>query len=288
MRKAFTLIELLVMLGMIAVLAALAVLSVFGGSDAAKMRGAVRDVFATVRLARSTALVTQKQCIITFTTKTTGDSCQSSATITSARIVSGSSVTRARNLDGQWRTIGDGAPEEDVSKGSRQAFVVSNRDDRDGVEGGVDEGGGESIDEILFEPAAAETFKDVAIKVEMDGEERQASGPGEVDEARRSMVSTFSNVDYLLGIYRKERERKKSEEEAKAEEEAKERAYSEKPVDVEEEERHLVWQVNGRCDPHRIYVYSRGADYREGWRIRVDRFGSAKVYAPGEDEEGER
>ena len=47
MRKAFTLIELLVMLGMIAVLAALAVLSVFGGSDAAKMRGAVRDVFAT-------------------------------------------------------------------------------------------------------------------------------------------------------------------------------------------------------------------------------------------------
>ena len=200
MRKAFTLIELLVMLGMIAVLAALAVLSVFGGSDAAKMRGAVRDVFATVRLARSTALVTQKQCIITFTTKTTGDSCQSSATITSARIVSGSSVTRARNLDGQWRTIGDGAPEEDGSKGSRQAFVVSNRDDRDGVEGGVDEGGGESIDEILFEPAAAETFKDVAIKVEMDGEERQASGPGEVDEARRSMVSTFSNVDYLLGI----------------------------------------------------------------------------------------
>ena len=57
MRKAFTLIELLVMLGMIAVLAALAVLSVFGGSDAAKMRGAVRDVFERAALAGESAVL---------------------------------------------------------------------------------------------------------------------------------------------------------------------------------------------------------------------------------------
>lgn len=285
MRRAFTLIELLVVLGMIAALTGMAVLSVFGGRDAAKMRGTVRDVFATVRLARSMALVTQKPAIVTFSTKVSGDSCRSSATITSAELMSTRKGTvRARSVGGEWITVGEGAAEEE--RGSRAAFVVSNRDDGNAGAAAQTPSEGESVEEILFSPAAEELFEDVAIKIVMDDEEMpDSSGAAGVSEAKKSMVSTFSNVDFLLGVYKEERARKKAEAEAKAAEEARAEASSVKSPDVEEEEKSLAWQVNGRCDPHRIFIYTRGREYDSGWKIRVDRFGGAKIYAPGEDEE---
>ena len=62
-------------------------------------------------------------------------------------------------------------------------------------------------------------------------------------------------------------------------------ANDSKSAQPEAEEKSLAWQVNGRCDPHTIYIYAPGEDWREtDWRIRVDRFGAVKVLAKGEDE----
>ena len=54
-------------------------------------------------------------------------------------------------------------------------------------------------------------------------------------------------------------------------------AEEQKPVKV-------LWQTNGRTDPHRIWVYADGSDPESGLSIRIDRFGAAKVLQAGEDE----
>ena len=107
-----------------------------------------------------------------------------------------------------------------------------------------------------------------------------------MNEARKSIVSTFSNVDFLLGVYKEERARKKAAEAAARDDEdsAQETSVA-KASEPEDEEKSLAWQVNGRCEPHRIFIYTRGSRYDQGWKIRVDRFGRAKVYGPGEEED---
>ena len=95
MRRAFTLIELLVIIAIIGIMVTASVLSVQAGREAVKIRGAARDIFAAVRQARSIALVSQKPCIITFSTKTSGDEVSSSVVITSAELVKKNATTSA-------------------------------------------------------------------------------------------------------------------------------------------------------------------------------------------------
>ena len=273
-RRAFTLIELLVIIGLLGILSTVAVMSVQKGRDMARLKGSVRDVFATIRIARSVALVTQKPSIITFSTKNSGDSCVSHVEIESSDLIKTSTVRFARTLDGKTINLDTG----DVSD-RRETF------DADAHAGAVPAGeGGESIEEILFSPVSDEVFESIRLKVVMDDEQTE-SIPGEVDEAKKSMISTFSNVDYLLGAYRDER-KKKAEEEMKSaagQEPLPEPAAAASAAAGEETEKSLVWQVNGRCDPHTVYVYVDGTDFQEGWKIHVDRFGSAKIYSPEED-----
>ena len=49
------------------------------------------------------------------------------------------------------------------------------------------------------------------------------------------------------------------------------------------EERSVVWQINGRCEPHTIYIYPEDGTVDEAWSIRVDRFGGVKVVEDEED-----
>ena len=45
----------------------------------------------------------------------------------------------------------------------------------------------------------------------------------------------------------------------------------------------IVWEANGRCDPHRVWVYLDGSTPDKGLCIKVDRFGAAKVVSDDED-----
>ena len=47
----------------------------------------------------------------------------------------------------------------------------------------------------------------------------------------------------------------------------------------------VVWEVNGRCEPHRVYVYPAGKSPESGLCIKIDRFGAAKVLSFGEEDE---
>lgn len=283
MRRAFTLIELLVIIAIIGIMVTASVLSVQAGREAVKMRGAARDIFAAVRQARSIALVSQKPCIITFSTKTSGDEVSSSVVITSAELVKKNATTSARSIGGEWKRIGEAAEEEKDE--SRQAFHVRGRDDDKEQKDDSSEGG-HTVEEVLFQSVAQDVLEGICIKVVMDDEDVEPDSPRDVNEAKKSMISTFSNVDFLLGTYRDER---KKEQEAAAAEAAKEddsrAANDSKSAQPEAEEKSLAWQVNGRCDPHTIYIYAPGEDWREtDWRIRVDRFGAVKVLSNGEDE----
>lgn len=284
MRRAFTLIELLVIIAIIGIMVTASVLSVQAGREAVKIRGAARDIFAAVRQARSIALVSQKPCIITFSTKTSGDEVSSSVVITSAELVKKTATTSARSIGGEWKRIGEAKEEEEEVK-SREAFHVRGRDD-DKEQNDDSSEGGHTVEDVLFQNVAQDVLEGICIKVVMDDEEVEPDSPRDVNEAKKSMISTFSNVDFLLGTYRDER---KKEQEAAAAEAAKEddsrAANDSKSAQPEAEEKSLAWQVNGRCDPHTIYIYAPGEDWREtDWRIRVDRFGAVKVLSKGEDE----
>ena len=39
----------------------------------------------------------------------------------------------------------------------------------------------------------------------------------------------------------------------------------------------IVWETNGRVEPHQVWIYPDGARPEDGLSIRVDRFGGAKV-----------
>lgn len=286
MRKAFTLLELLVVIGIMGVLTAAAVLSVFKGEDVARLRGTVRDVFATVRLARSTAMVTLRPCMVTFETKATEEGSQSKITLHSPNLMKTGKVIRARSLEGVWRTIGEGADEGNPpDDGKRKAFVVSNRDEPEADGEPAEDAGGETVEEILFAPVDPEVLKDICLKVVLDSDDEELDFAGEVNEVKRSMVSTFSNIDYLMGEYKKPETKKGEKEEESADEKSGPKMG--RAAD-EHENRSLAWQVNGRCEPHRVYIYPHGASLDEAWVIRVDRFGAAKIYGPGEDEERRR
>ena len=115
-RRAFTLIELLVSVALLGVMVSVAVVSIQAGTDASRLKGSVRDVFATVRLARSIALVTQKPCVITFSTTKKNDVYMSKAEIVSSRLMTSTPTTRARSVTGEWISLG---AEEEAPDDSR-------------------------------------------------------------------------------------------------------------------------------------------------------------------------
>jgi len=259
-RRAFTLIELLAIVAIIGIMVAAGVVSLGAGQGAARTRGATRDIFATIRQARSTALVTQQPCVLSYSTATVdGETC-AKVEITSARIFSGSSVTEAETLSGERVNLAD--PNGAAADG----------DAADGA------GGGEAVEDILFEPIAAEVVKGMAIQVKMADELVEVE---QNEEKSRSMISAFSNVDALLGRYR---ESKATEAEKDDDEKDDAPAASSSGNDTQAPVS-VVWEVNGRCEPHRVYVYPAGKSPESGLCIKIDRFGAAKVLSFGEEDE---
>ncbi len=271
-RKAFTLVELLVIIAIMGAMATVSVLSIRSGQGAARMKGASRDIFATVRQARSVALVTQQPAIITYSeTEVDGEKC-ARVEINSAKLVSTKGVVKAETLAGDVVYVGgDGESAEETTKvefGEDGASVTTTK-------------GGESIEEVLFAPMADEIVKGVRIKVTIGDELLEVQ---ERETTRAAKVSVFSNVDYLLGKFSEAEERKAADAKAKEAEDAgtQDSGGAASAYDLQEKVS-VVWEVNGRCEPHRIWVYEDGSDPDKGLCISVDRFGAAKIVS-SEDE----
>ncbi len=260
MRKAFTLIELLVVIGVMGLMAAVGISSVRGGQKYARLRGATRNVFAVIRNARSQALVTQIPVVVTYSNETVDEEPTVKIEVKSEKMFVPSSSNPA--------TL-SGYPLENADDDSAAVGAES--------DGAITKDGGEALEDTLFAPISQEVVKGVRIKVAM--EDDLAYDPSA--KGGRSKISFFSNVDYLDTKF-SEKDKKPettSETEKKPEKTADDAltAEEQKPVKV-------LWQTNGRTDPHRIWVYADGSEPESGLSIRIDRFGAAKVLQAGEDE----
>jgi len=269
MSRAFTLIELLIVVAIMGVMVAVGIVNVRAGQSGARVKGATRDIFAAIRHARSTALVTGQPSVITYSTVEEDGEVSAKLEIATAKLFD-TSVDRSK-----VETL-SGEPLEGKDEG-RELVHIEDKSSKAGTNDTESASGGESLDEILFAPVDASLVKGMRVKVVMDGDE----DAGAVGTTRRpNKISVFSNVDYLLERYKSARaaeEKKKVAETAPAESAEEEKKSGSLAKEEEQEPVSVVWETNGRVDPHRVWVYPDGKTPEDGLMIRIDRFGAAKV-----------
>ena len=267
MRRAFTLIEIIVVVAILAIMATAAVVGVRSGQDAARVKGATRDIMAAIRHARSMALVMMQPAIITYSTERDGDDVCAKITVDGAKLMSSSSSDTVQTLSGEI-VHRDGSKVEDAKK------PAVGEDEPKELLG---DSGGDSVEDVLFAPISSEVVRGVRIKV-LTGDELAETTQTEQKSANR--ISVFSNVDYLLGKYK---EKKTEEAKAASEQPADQQASPANGSSEDQEPVSLVWEANGRCDPHRVLVYLDGKNPESGLCINIDRFGAAKVVSDERD-----
>lgn len=267
MRRAFTLIEIIVVVAILAIMATAAVVGVRSGQDAARVKGATRDIMAAIRHARSMALVMMQPAIITYSTERDGDDVCAKITVDGAKLMSSSSSDTVQTLSGEI-VHRDGSKVEDAKK------PAVGEDEPKELLG---DSGGDSVEDVLFAPISSEVVRGVRIKV-LTGDELAETTQTEQKSANR--ISVFSNVDYLLGKYK---EKKTEEAKAASEQPADQQASPANGSGEDQEPVSLVWEANGRCDPHRVLVYLDGKNPESGLCINIDRFGAAKVVSDERD-----
>lgn len=267
MRRAFTLIEIIVVVAILAIMATAAVVGVRSGQDAARVKGATRDIMAAIRHARSMALVMMQPAIITYSTERDGDDVCAKITVDGAKLMSSGSSDTVQTLSGEI-VHRDGSKVEDAKK------PAVGEDEPKELLG---DSGGDSVEDVLFAPISSEVVRGVRIKV-LTGDELAETTQTEQKSANR--ISVFSNVDYLLGKYK---EKKTEEAKAASEQPADQQASPANGSGEDQEPVSLVWEANGRCDPHRVLVYLGGKNPESGLCINIDRFGAAKVVSDERD-----
>ena len=268
MRRAFTLMEMLVVIALVGLLISVGVISIRAGKGAARVKGATRDIYAAIRHARSTALVTAQPAIITYSTVMVDGEVMAKAELTSVKL-----FDTARDLSDVQTLSGEPVKQSEeesasVTKGSKNG----KGDPSPTTDGGASEGEGESLSEFLFAPVDADVVKGMRLKVVVGDEDLKVA-----DTGRKSKISVFSNVDYLLGRFsdaKAEAKKKEAEKAAEAGEGADSPADEELQAEVS-----VAWEANGRVEPHRVWVYADGQKPEDGLLIQVDRFGAAKVYS---------
>ena len=269
MRRAFTLIEIIVVVAILAIMATAAVVGVRSGQDAARVKGATRDIMAAIRHARSMALVMMQPAIITYSTERDGDDVCAKITVDGAKLMSSGSSDTVQTLSGEI-VHRDGSKVEDAKK------TAVGEDEPKELLG---DSGGDSVEDVLFAPISSEVVRGVRIKV-LTGDELAETTQAETEQKSANRISVFSNVDYLLGKYK---EKKTEEAKAASEQPADQQASPANGSGEDQEPVSLVWEANGRCDPHRVLVYLDGKNPESGLCINIDRFGAAKVVSDERD-----
>jgi len=264
--RAFTLLEILTVVAIISIMVTASVVSVRQGQGAARIRGATRDIFATIRHARSMALVSQQPSIITYSTEHDGDDVVAKIDITTAKMFNDNAVKVAETLfEGDRVNLVDDEP---VAEDLHKAYTVNGEDPT--VQSDFK---GQTVEDVLFAPISTDVVRGIRIKVTKEGETLD----GYEETRTKPKISVFSNVDYLLGRFNQ----KKSEEAAKKAEAEESKA----PSGIEDQEPvSIVWEANGRTEPHRVWIFADGTDPEKGLSIKIDRFGGAKVIGSGERE----
>lgn len=262
-RRAFTLIELLVVVAIVATMVSVSVVGLRAGQGAARIRGATRDIVASIRQARSRALVMMQPAVVTYSTTRVDDEICAQISVDGASMTSpykGTDVVETLSGEKIQRN-GEAVPERTAKTGEE-------------TESHLSEGEGQTVEDMLFAPLAIDVVKGVRIKV-TKGDELLARSEA---ERKGSPISVFSNVDYLLGRFREQKAA-----EAKAREEVAETSAAPTDADEDQEPVSVVWEANGRCDPHRVWVYLDGSKPESGLCIKVDRFGATKVVSADEE-----
>ena len=246
-RHGFTLVELLVVVAIIAVMLSTAALSVGSGTASVRMKNAVRSVWQLSGYARTMALLRQHAVVITYSEVWEGDTFVKSQ----IEVKAGSEVS---------------TPSEELSSTVARS-IFDPEAEIPALEEETDEDSAESVVKEGLEARAYE-FNDVHVKVELLGEE------GTYQTGKKKTISVFSNVDYLLG------RGKTDDEEGKSSSSGGTRFRA---SDDEDEPKHemrepvsIVFETNGRCEPHRILVWKDGKDEDTATVLEVDRFGTIK------------
>lgn len=265
-RRGFTLIELLVIVAIICAMAGVGVVSVRAGQGAARVKGATRDIFAAIRHARSQALVSQKPVIITYSTDEVEGEVMAKVEVTSAKLFSDEvDRSKVRTLTG-----------EPLAAPKRELVHI-----RDGEDAGGDpatgaqqteDAGGSVVQDVLFAPIKEDVVKGMRLKVVVGEAGGEAAGDG-----RKPRLSVFSNVDYLLGKFKEKKAAATPSEATEASEPSAGGREKSAKKDERQEPVSVVWETNGRVDPHQVWIYADGQTPEDGLSIRIDRFGAAKV-----------
>ena len=213
------------------------------------------------------ALVMMQPAIITYSTERDGDEVCAKITVDGAKLMSSGSSDTVQTLSGEI-VHRDGSKVEDAKK------PAVGEDEPKELLG---DSGGDSVEDVLFAPISSEVVRGVRIKV-LTGDELAETTQTEQKSANR--ISVFSNVDYLLGKYK---EKKTEEAKAASEQPADQQAFPANGSGEDQEPVSLVWEANGRCDPHRVLVYLDGKNPESGLCINIDRFGAAKVVSDERD-----
>ena len=278
MKRAFTLIELLVICAILATMTAIGVGSIVSGQGMARVKGATRDVYAAIRHARSTALVTGQRVLVNYSNEMIDDEPSVKIEVVAAKIM-GADGDRPQAQPYYVMEYKELSPKGQSRKGQElvhirgadaKAFASDGKEDADSKSEG-----GESIEEILFSPMSASVVKGMRILVKK-GDEALTD---ETAVQTRSRISVFSNVDYLQNRYK---EAKKAEAEKKTGEAVSSPLQDEGgkgsgSVNDMDETVSVVWETNGAVEPHRVWIYPDGKKPEDGLMLNVDSFGAVKV-----------
>lgn len=249
-RGAFTLIELLTIIAIMGTMVAVGVVSWQRGKSRSQLAGATRDVLAVIRQARAIALVTQKPAIITYATEKDEDDVPfARITVETAKLFDDSDTDVPVYTLGGERVNEE--PELRAASRSEETTEI------------LEEGGGESLSDVLTPKIALDVVKGLRIKV-LKEDEQLAQGYGPV--AYKSGISVFSTS----GAVRSELGKPAPKPAPQQTSALVEDSTAETPVEI-------VWATNGRADGHTIWVYPDGSQPEKGLSIVVDKFGGCKV-----------
>lgn len=242
-RNGFTLIELLVVVAILGTMVTIGVVSVQSGQDVSRMKGAMRDVYATIRHARSLALVIGRPVRVTYATEKLGDE---TAVKVEVKLEGGDKLMSERSSDrieNYWvRNY------RELSSSTVAATTAADGEKE-----------GETLEDVLLAGMDQSVLKGLRIKVEMS----ETLDYDETEVQRQNRISIGSNAS---GSY----ETRELGTETPTPSTLDEDEPDDAPVSV-------VWQTNGLSEPHVIWVYRDGTKPEDGLVLKVDRYGGIKI-----------
>lgn len=239
LRKAFTLIELLVVVAILGTMITIGVVSIQSGQDVSRTKGAMRDVYATIRHARSMALVIGKPIQVTYANEKVNDT---SAVRISVKIQGGDKLMAGRSSQEPIQPY--------FVKKYQELVLPSAEDDATSQEG-------ETLEDVLLAEMDQDLLTGVRVKVVMS----ENSDQDETEAQRANRLSVSSTASGMF----ESRELKTEPTEAKTDDEP-----MDAPVSV-------VWQTNGVSEPHVVWLYREEQKPEDGLVLKVDRYGGIKI-----------